>query len=118
MKDLYKEIQDSFHLLDMEYNWDDEGADECNTKAFNLAIRFIHSLILELGETIPIPDFSLCRDSSIDIKFERYDYQFLINFKENSFGSYGCYYKNKKYLNELKNGTQQEIFEYIKKYMI
>ncbi len=71
MRELLKEIENSFRYLSYEKSWDDEGAEPMNLKAYCRAMELLFRMNNEIGE-IQTPHIGLCSDGSIDIEFSKW----------------------------------------------
>ena len=88
MLELLNKIKESYSLLELKEDWDDEGANKVDVLAFNKAMIFIHSLAAVV-ENLCVPDIDLLRDGSISFDFISNTHQLLIIVKPDSASCYG-----------------------------
>lgn len=116
------EIQASDYILELEDNWDDEGAlrvdDVVYKNATNFLINYSKWIFQNKGYIIQAPQINPCRDGSIDLSWRIPKARMLINFKND--GSdlahyYGDYYNN---INSIKGYVKtDEIQEFLATWM-
>jgi hypothetical protein len=98
LKKIIDEIERSRYILDLEDDWDDEGAIATNIETFNKAIKFIldYSLhIFKIGKLIETPKIDILRDGSVSVNWETHKASFLIIFKITN-AKYSYYYGETK----------------------
>lgn len=82
--ELEKVINDSKYILELEDNWDDEGADKIAHEAWESATSFLRNysdtLEKDFGKEIVMPNISPVPNGSIDLYFKSEKGKFLINF--------------------------------------
>jgi hypothetical protein len=83
LKGIKKSIDLSGYILDLEENWDDEGASAYTQETWNRAISFLvdFSLLVfhSAGKTIPAPQITHSVEGSIDIFWETDTFYLLVN---------------------------------------
>jgi hypothetical protein len=93
-----KAIANSKYILDLEEDWDDEGANATNLSTYDRAINFIRNYsikIFQSGIRISAPTIEILRDGSIGVNWETSKASFLIVFDESNEKFSYCYGKNK-----------------------
>ncbi len=102
--DLIEEIEESKSILDLEYNWDELGADIIKPALFGQAIDFILMYTTYIYENhqktvISSPEINPCANGTIDFSWRTKAARMLINIKEKNgefrASFYGYYYNNK-----------------------
>lgn len=82
LKNIYDVIQESYILLNLKDDWDDDGAVKVNELTFNRAIEFLiiySKYVLEIFDTrIKAPVISAGRDGSIDLSWTTDNVELLI----------------------------------------
>jgi hypothetical protein len=106
-----KAISNSKDILDLEEDWDDEGANTTNLSTYNRAISFVRNYCIKIfqsGIKISTPSIEILRDGSIGVNWETSKASFLIVFdKANENISY-CYGKNKTNGIPFKTGIEND----------
>jgi hypothetical protein len=88
---LQEQIEDAKQLLDLEFNWDEDGGlpptQENFDAAVNFCIRLYNVVDMAYDYTIITPYINAGNDGSIDVLFETEDRknQFLINFPNTNY---------------------------------
>lgn len=95
LKDIAAAIQSSLELLDLQENWDDEGANATNIFAFENAVTFLSNYSQYIFNIYKIiidaPVIDILRDGSISVFWETKNTRFLIIFKKAK-SDYSFYY--------------------------
>lgn len=96
-------IEESKSILDLEDNWDDEGAERFHLQTWLRAIEFLTSYAIaalrDFGVLIEKPEITPGPDGSIDVLWKNSSYRLLFNIgkEENSSALfYGDNYKDQK----------------------
>lgn len=120
MKKLLEEIKNSFSLLDLKEDWDEDGAKPPTEISFSRMLEFFGCLISKEIDTNIKPNIFPCGDGSIDISFRiDNDIRLLINISDERIGWYGDIKTEKsdsdfKIEGDQKNIFNNELFEWIK----
>ena len=124
LPDLSKAIFDSSAILDLEEDWDEEGANATNKETYDNAIKFVRLYalwLLDSGAKLSTPSISIVRDGSIAVSWDTLKAKFIIVFdKKNHKISY-CYGKDKVNGIPLETGIEnndsvdKSIAEWMKK---
>ncbi|MCH7928245.1 MAG: hypothetical protein IID03_09750 [Candidatus Dadabacteria bacterium] len=81
--ELFKSIEKSKYILDLEDDWDDEGSPAYDKTTWIRAIKFIYNytkkIYDERGKVIEPPKISQGPEGSIDILWKKESYRLLIN---------------------------------------
>jgi hypothetical protein len=84
LTNIYKAIQNSENLLELNEDWDDEGAIACNPTIYLRAIVFLvkysNEVLISHNIVIDFPEINLAKDGSIDLEWRNENYILLINF--------------------------------------
>lgn len=106
-----KAIANSKYILDLEEDWDDEGANATDFSTYDRAISFVSNYsikVFQSGIKISAPTIEILRDGSIGVNWETSKASFLIVFdKTNEKISY-CYGKNKINGIPFKTGIEND----------
>ena len=104
---LSKEIDEARKMLELDNDWDGEGAVKISRKTWQKALDFLnrHKLMWELEQNVPT--ISPLHNGSIDLHWKNDKFELLINIQEDSdlAGVYGDDYKTvqiKRYLDLKK----------------
>lgn len=78
-----KEIQQSREMLELQEDWDDNGAAPITADTWNRAINFLRQLAEDyesaMRSAAPVPTISPCPDGSIDLLWKTERFQLLVN---------------------------------------
>lgn len=107
MYNILRKIQESYRILELEEDWDSDGALKADPKIFNEAMIFIHTLLSKV-ENICTPTINLCRDASIDFEFNHNQYGLLVNISDRGICCYGDNGNNEDVI-KFNNGTVQDL---------
>ena len=94
-------ILESEYLLDLEEDWDDEGADSTNFETYKNAIDFVISsskFLNTYSSKVEKPFIDITRDGSISVQWDTPKATFFIIFKKNN-KEYAYYYGQEKETN-------------------
>lgn len=84
LSSLYQTIQESKNILELEEDWDGDGALPCNSETYIRSIEFLTDYSNEVLESFDIildnPEINIARDGSIDLEWRSKNYILLINF--------------------------------------
>lgn len=93
---IYEAINESKHLLELEDDWDEEGALATNEiiykRSIDILVTYSNYVYEEHGFAIEAPEINLVKDGSIDLEWRSKDYILLINVrntKERNIHYYG-----------------------------
>lgn len=120
---IHSEIKDAIQILELEENWDDEGAKKIQEPVFIEAVSFLLNysdfIYKNFGVIISTPEINPCIDGSIDLSFRSQNARLLINIqKENERSNaifYGDLYDNKI---PIKGNVPTEgVFEHLAHWM-
>lgn len=116
MKAFYKEILKSYYILRLDEDWDQQGAKKPSEKAFHNAHLFLFLMLNHIGHSLVVPDINPCPDGTIDVKFSKGPYRFLINIKDEGAS---CYGDDGNDGDRIKQKVIQtfEVIEWLKKHM-
>lgn len=95
LSNIVDEINNSKEILDLEYDWDDEGASQIPKEVWQNAVKFLINYskkLHELDVNIEAPDIEACRDGSIDLSWRTPMARMLINIKMENGKVYAEYY--------------------------
>jgi hypothetical protein len=110
--DIKNTIESSKEILDLKYNWDDNGAIPINPVIFERVKHFLESYaerIYEVcGKILKMPDIVPVKDGSIDLEWNLENSNFLINFK-NTTEEIAFYYGEYKDDDEVVFDTNGQI---------
>lgn len=109
-------IRSSYGILDLEDDWDDEGAKKACPEAFNKAMLFTHLLISKVGFDLSVPDIDLGRDGSIFVNFKNSTHEFLAIVKKDTISCYGDD-GNKGDVIQSSDITTEDVVNWCKKFM-
>jgi hypothetical protein len=102
LKHIAEAINDSKVLLDLEEDWDDDGANATNFATYKNAIKFLVNysthILDEFGLVLKKPFIDITRDGSISIQWDTDTAVFLIIFKKNK-NEFAYYYGQEKETN-------------------
>lgn len=113
LKHIANSIEKSKYLLDLNDDWDDEGAEATNLETYLRGIKFIVNystyIFVNTYETIDAPDIDILKDGSIIINWETDTSSFTIIFdkKNDEFAYYYAKMKNGQ-MPPLKYGIKTE----------
>jgi hypothetical protein len=133
MEKLFEKIKESFNLLDLQEDWDDEGAKPISEIAFARMMKFFSYLISEEIKSDDELEINPCRDSSIDLSWRKNieptivpygdgsidiclpnlkEMRLLINISDKRMGWYGDIRTDKKDITGdfPTKGEQEEIY--------
>lgn len=88
MNNLEREIFDSRKMLDLEDNWDDEGAVMISQRAWLKAVRLVRIAYARMG--VGVPTIGPCCDGSVDLFYKCPTGKLLVNVRHD--GTIGSYY--------------------------
>ena len=99
--ELFIEIEKSKYILDLEDDYDDEGAESYSKEIWEKSTQFLISnaknIYKQESKIIDVPSIFHGPDGSIDILWQKEDYRLLINIDKNEIVSfYGDYYREAK----------------------
>jgi hypothetical protein len=81
MNDLLKEMQASYNILQLEKDWDEDGALAISEIAFNNALLFLHVLFKKSGNLILAPDINPVCNGGVDIAWRNKNgFRLLLHF--------------------------------------
>lgn len=87
LEPIFTEIIESKKILDLEYNWDENGAAKIKDVTFINCVEFLLNygtyLYNDFDKMISVPDITPCADGTIDIFWENEKASLLLNFKTN-----------------------------------
>lgn len=84
LSSLYQTIKDSKSILELQEDWDENGALPCNFNSYIASIEFLITYSKEVLNSynviIDSPEINIARDGSIDLEWRGKNYILLINF--------------------------------------
>jgi len=103
-------IEESKYILDLPYNWDDEGAIKVSEEAFNICTSFLRNYNDYILDTFNIqissPEINAVNNGTLDLYWNLPNARMLINLDQNSAKYYGDEFYNK---NSIKG--EVDLFE-------
>jgi len=120
---IHSEIKDSTQILELEENWDDEGAKKVQESIFIEAVKFLlnysNFIYKNFDIIISTPEINPCIDGSIDLSFRNQNARLLINIQEENEKLnavfYGDLYDNK--IPIKGNVPTKGVFEHLAHWM-
>ena len=116
---LMEAITKSKSILDLEYNWDDDGSSGYEAATLDRATSFVRKQFVASGESIDIPKILPGPDGSIDLHWKHDKYELLINIpaaKDETAEFYGDNRDNVKIKGALDvSGTNHELILWLMK---
>lgn len=88
-------IHASRYMLDLEADWDDEGAAPTEFAAWCDAVSLLRGTAVAFADELPVPDISPCNDGSVDLFWKTPAFMLLINAKPNR-GGFDYYGESKR----------------------
>lgn len=111
--DLERAIDDAKEILNLEDDWNGEGAEQISPEIFDVASNFLRRYDSYLKETFKIdllvPEINPCPNGTIDLSWRSPSARLLVNIKFIE-GQYYAYFYGDRYNNKspLKGNTQTE----------
>ena len=90
LENIMKEIKNSSDILDLDENWDDEGASRISYDTWKTAVIFLYKYVLHIynenksKSILYEPDIAPVNDGSIDLTWRTEQARLLINIKPSS----------------------------------
>jgi hypothetical protein len=99
LRDLYREINKSKYILELQENHDDQGASKYSISTWKKAIIFLAKynswVYSESSKIVPSPKIFHGPDGSVDIQWKTDDFKLLINIpEENNIATFFGNYQN------------------------
>lgn len=117
-------IENSSYIKNLEFSWDDDGAEVISKVTWDKSVDILESLFekvrKEYGKFISLPDINPCVDGSIDLEFGGIKgYSLLININKEEVHYYGCFRtislmkgkRSTKYSDEIKGKISENFIE-------
>lgn len=127
LKHIRDAIQDSENLLELEEDWDDDGADATNFETYKNAVNFIVNysthILNRFNMVLKKPFIDITRDGSISVEWNSEKAIFLIIFKKSK-NEFAYYYGQEKDTNnpfkyrvKIKEKINNITAEWLKDYL-
>ena len=103
-------IKKANRILELKFDWDDDGAEPIDSKLFGTTITFLRDyyyyLLKNFNNQISLPEISPCPDGSIDLDWHTPNAQLLINIsKNNEKGDFIAHYYGDRFNDEVTKGS-------------
>lgn len=118
LQNIFKEIEESQYLFDLEFDWDDQGGTAVNENSWRKASELIINYAIWLYENydrfvLTPPQINSGPENSIDLLWRSSKFRLLINIPNNVDGPITYYGDNNKGKNSLKGILESEsVHEY------
>lgn len=93
--EIIKEIKSSSYILDLQDDWDDNGAIPIKKIVYNTALEFLinySNALDQKGFLLKTPEINPCRNGSVDLSWRTNNARMLINIQETPKGILAYYY--------------------------
>jgi hypothetical protein len=121
LKNIADEICDSLFIVDLQDDWDNEGAVAINKELYRDSIQFLIDYSLALfnihNVVIEAPEINPCRDGTIDISWKTGNVRLLLNFRLNNGHSKALFYRD-HYNNEKSNKGELALDEIDESFLV
>lgn len=116
MNTIFKKIQESFDLLDLQKNWDGIGASPVDKMIYIEAVQYMLKIAMNIDKDVQDLKIEACPDGSIDINFQTLKAHLNINVNKNGI-SYEATGSNKedemKIINSSYGCVSSNVIEWL-----
>lgn len=99
-------IENAKSILNLPFDWNDEGALTIDETTFNNSTSFLKQYVNfisnYLNTEIKLPEINPCPDGSIDLEWHTDNAQLLINIRQDKEGNYTAFYYGDRHNNKMQ----------------